>query len=44
MGEDGYLSLSEAMKKKEDSIPRSFKKLMKENGIKEKNFRCVSRE
>lgn len=38
MGEDGDLSLSEAMKKKEDSIPRSFKKLMKENGIKEKTL------
>lgn len=36
MGEEGELSINEAMKKKEESIPRAFKKLMKDNGIKDK--------
>ena len=41
MGEDGEISLGEAMKKKEESIPRAFKKLLKDNGIKDKTMEIL---
>ena len=42
MPQDADVSLSDAMKKKEESLPRAFKKLMKEHGIKDKSIEILT--